>query len=364
MGVAHNFSAGPGALPETVLRSAGEAIAGIPEVGLSVLGISHRSRWFRDVLDEAEEHFRALLDLPEAYHVLFLQGGSTQQFSQIPMTLLRTASRPAEYLHTGYWSGKSIPEARREGPTRVVWSGESEGFRRLPSDSEFEATAGAAYFHYVSNETVEGVQFHRVPGRDDVLRICDMSSDLLSAPVDVRRFALIYAHAQKNLGPSGVTVVIAHDDIVRATPTNLPSILDYRRHAEARSIYNTPPVFSIYVTLLVARWLRNDIGGLETMARINRRKADRLYGVLDDLAGFYRRRASVPDRSLMNVVFELPTPDLVPEFLREAETAGFLGLEGHRTLPDTLRASIYNAVTQDSVEALAGFLHDFAHRHG
>lgn len=360
----HNFSAGPGALPDSVLQAAQEAIAEVPGIGLSVLGISHRSPWFREVLDEAEALMRSLLGLPSTYHVLFLQGGSTQQFSQIPMTLLRGSPTAAEYLHTGYWSGKSIPEARREGPTRVLWSGQDDAFRRLPADTELEYSPDAPYFHYVSNETVEGLQFHRVLGRDNVRRICDMSSDLLCGPIDATRFDLIYAHAQKNLGPSGVTVVMVRDDIVKATPPNLPSMLDYRLHADARSIYNTPPVFAIFVTLLVLRWLQHDVGGLAAMLALNQRKAERLYGTLDQLSGFYRGRAARSDRSLMNVVFELPKPDLVPRFLAEADDAGFHGLEGHRTLPHTVRASIYNAVSIASVEALAGFLRDFAFRRG
>lgn len=364
MSVTHNFSAGPGALPPGVLRAAREAIAEVPGQGVSVLGITHRSDWFREVVEEAEVHFRQLLGCAPEYRILFLQGGSTQQFSQIPMTLLRGSPAPAEYLHTGYWSGKSIPEARREGPVRVLWSGEADQFRRLPSASEIEPSPGAPYFHYVSNETVEGLQFHSLPGRDDVLRICDMSSDLCSRPVDMTRFALVYAHAQKNLGPSGVTVVIVREDVVRRTPAGLPSMLDYRLHAEARSIYNTPPVFAIFVTLLVARWLRYEVGGLEAMERINRAKADRFYRALDGLSGFVRVRAAVPDRSWMNVVFELAEPSLIPRFLAEARAAGLYGLEGHRSLPQTLRASLYNAVTLESVEALVAFLSDFARRHG
>jgi phosphoserine aminotransferase len=360
----HNFSAGPGALPEPVLREAQDAVGEVPGEGLSVLGISHRSGWFRGVLDEAEAHFRALLGCPEHYHILFLQGGSTQQFSQIPMTLLRGRVEPAEYLHTGYWSGKSIVEARREGPTKVLWSGEAGGFRRMPTDAELETSPAALYFHYVSNETVEGLQFHRLPGREEVLRVCDMSSDLCCRPVDVSRFALIYAHAQKNLGPSGVTVVIVREDIVEATPSDLPAMLDYRLHAQARSLYNTPPVFAIYVTMLVARWLRFEVGGLAAMEGINRRKAERLYGVLESCPGFYELRAGPGDRSLMNVVFGLAESSLVPGLLREAEACGLHGLEGHRSLPGTLRASLYNAVTLESVETLAEFLREFARRHG
>lgn len=357
----HNFSAGPGALPECVLRETQESISEVPGTGLSVLGISHRSKWFGEVIEEAEEHFRALLNLSKDYHVLFLQGGSTLQFSQIPMTLLRGSPHAAEYLHTGYWSGKSIPEAQREGPVKVVWSGESCRFRRLPTEAELTLSRDAAYLHYISNETVEGLQFHRLLGHEGVPRICDMSSDFLSRPIDVTKYSLIYAHAQKNLGPSGVTVVVVHDDIVRRTPEGLPSMLDYRCHAAAHSVYNTPPVFAIYVTMLVARWLRRDIGGLAAMDAINRAKGARLYAAVDASEGFYRGSAPLADRSLMNVVFDLPTPALEQEFLREADDAGFYGLDGHRTRGG-IRASLYNAVTPAAVEKLTAFMADFRAR--
>jgi phosphoserine aminotransferase len=359
----HNFSGGPGALPDCVLQQTEAAIREVPGTRLSLLGLSHRSAWFEDVVAQAEEHFRVLLGLSPDYHVLFLQGGSTLQFAQIPMTLLSPAGPAAEYLHTGYWSGKSLPEARRQGPVRVAWSGHDDGFRRLPADEELSLHGGAAYFHYVSNETVEGLQFHRLLGRPDVRRVCDMSSDFLSRPVDVSQYALIYAHAQKNLGPSGVTVVVVHDEVVRNVPPGLPSMLDYRRHTEAHSAYNTPPVFGIYVTMLVARWLRHDIGGLEAMAAINAAKAERLYRALDLSGGFYRGRAAVEDRSLMNVVFNLPTPDLERQFLLEAEAAGLFGLDGHRSLGG-IRASLYNAVTLASVDVLTDFMQDFQSRAG
>lgn len=354
----HNFSAGPGALPLSVLETTREALHEIPEAGVSILGISHRSEWFRDVVAEAEDHFRQLLNLPDDYHILFLQGGGTQQFSQVPMTLLRGANTPAEYLHTGYWSGKSIPEAQREGPVKVLWSGESEGFRRLPTDTELAASPDSTYFHYISNETVEGMQFHRTLGHESVMRVCDMSSDFLSRPVDPQRFAILYAHAQKNLGPAGVTVVLVRNDIVQATPHGLPSMLDYRLHAAAHSIYNTPPVFAIYVTMLVARWLKQDIGGLERMAEINQAKAKLLYDVIDGSEGFYSGRAAAGDRSLMNVVFNLSTHDMEQQFTHAAAKLGICGLEGHRSIGG-LRASIYNAVTLDSAQTLACFMQDF-----
>src|SRR5580704_12538144 len=258
-----NFSGGPGALPESVLEETQRAIRQVPGQRLSVLGMSHRSRWFREVVDEAESNIRQLLDIPADYHVLFLQGGGTLQFSMVPMSFLRGTGRVAEYLHTGYWSGKSIDEARREGAARVLWSGEQTGFRHLPREEQLRFDPQAAYFHYVANETVEGLQFHGLPGLNTVPRICDMSSDFLSRPFDVSRFALIYAHAQKNLGPAGVTVVVVQDEMLRRIPDGLPSMLDYRNHVDAGSIYNTAPVFAIYVTMLVTRWLRDEIGGVE-----------------------------------------------------------------------------------------------------
>jgi phosphoserine aminotransferase len=358
----HNFSAGPGALPPGVLEETQAAIREVPGTGLSLLGLTHRSKWFEAVVAEAEDHIRALLGLSHDYHVLFLQGGSTLQFSQIPMTLLRGNAAAAEYLHTGYWSGKSIAEARREGAVRVAWSGEEHRFQRLPTDAELDWSPRASYVHYVSNETVEGLQFHRLLGHDQVLRVCDMSSDFLSRPIDAARFGLIYAHAQKNLGPSGVTVVVIRDDIVRRTPEGLPAMLDYRLHAAAHSIYNTPPVFAIYVTMLVARWLRQDIGGLAAMDAINRAKARQLYAAIDGSGGFYRNQVPLADRSLMNVAFNLPTADLDAAFVRAGEEAGLYGLEGHRTRGG-VRASLYNAVTPAAVTALTAFMADFRRYH-
>ena len=353
-----NFSGGPGALPESVLLQVQESVLAVPEVGLSILGISHRSDWFASVITELESNIRKLLGLSEEYHVLFLQGGATQQFSMVPMTLLRGKTCPAEYLHTGYWSGKSIPEAKREGSVRVVWSGEAGAFRRLPGDEELIFSPDAPYLHYVSNETVEGLQFHRVIGRDDIPRVCDMSSDFLSMPCEAERFSLIYAHAQKNIGPAGVTVVLIHDKLFKDAPTDLPVSLDYRVQAEARSNYNTPPVFAIYVVLLVTRWLINEIGGLTCMARINRSKAEILYSILDGSDGFYRGKADPRDRSMMNVSFNLATPEMEKRFLAEATAAGFSGLAGHRTVGG-IRASIYNALTLPAAEKLADFMEEF-----
>jgi phosphoserine aminotransferase len=357
-----NFSGGPGALPESVLLQVREAVIEVPEVGLSVFGISHRSDWFAAVVAELEDNIRTLLGISRNYHVLLLQGGATQQFSMVPMTLLKGKAHAAEYLHSGYWSGKAIPEARREGSIRVVWSGERSGFRRLPDDDEFSFSPDAPYVHYVSNETVEGLQFHRVLGRDDVPRVCDMSSDFLSKPCEAGRFSLIYAHAQKNIGPAGVTVVLIRDELLRDAPAELPGFLDYRSHIQAHSNFNTPPVFAIYVVLLVTRWLINEIGGLEPMARINRKKAELMYGLLDRSDGFYCGRAEAKDRSLMNVSFNLSTLEMEKRFLAEALAAGFSGLSGHRAVGG-VRASIYNALTLSAVEELAGFMEVFQRRH-
>jgi phosphoserine aminotransferase len=357
-----NFSGGPGALPESVLLQVQEAIIEVPEVGLSILGISHRSDWFASVISELENNIRTLLGVSADYHVLFLQGGATQQFSMVPMTLLRGKSHPAEYLHTGYWSGKAIPEAQREGPVHVAWSGAENGFNRLPGDGELAFSADAPYLHYISNETVEGLQFHRVLGRDDVPRICDMSSDFLSRPCEAERYSLIYAHAQKNIGPAGVTVVLVRDELLKDTNSDLPGFLNYRSHIQAHSNFNTPPVFSIYVVLLVSRWLLNEIGGVARMAGINHSKAELLYRLLDGSDGFYRGRAAMPDRSMMNVVFNLPSPEMEQRFLSDALEAGFSGLAGHRAIGG-IRASIYNALTLSAVEQLAGFMEDFRRAH-
>jgi len=333
----------------------------VPEVGLSILGISHRSEWFAQVVHELEDNIRHLMGLPQTTRVLMMQGGATQQFSMLPMNLLRHG-QSADYIHSGYWSGKAIHEAEKSGKLQLAWSGKADQFGRLPSDAELQLSKDAAYFHYISNETVEGLQFHRVPGRDDVPRICDMSSDLLSAPGDFNRYAMIYAHAQKNIGPAGVTVVILRDDFMNSLPDDLPGFINYHAQADAHSIYNTPPVFAIYSVLLVTRWLRNEMGGLHQVAKRNQAKADCLYQVLDDHADFYRGRAAVADRSKMNVVFNLPDAEIEQAFLQQAQLAGFSGLNGHRSIGG-IRASIYNGLELAAAEQLADFMQTFRQRY-
>ncbi len=356
-----NFSGGPGALPESVLQQLHTAMLCVPEVGLSILGISHRSEWFAQVVHELEDNMRQLMGLPASTRVLMMQGGATQQFSMLPMNLLRNG-QSADYIHSGYWSGKAIHEAEKSGQLQLAWSGKADQFSRLPSDAELQLSKDAAYFHYISNETVEGLQFHRVPGRDDVPRICDMSSDLLSTPGDFNRYAMIYAHAQKNIGPAGVTMVILRDDFMNSLPDDLPGFINYHAQADAHSIYNTPPVFAIYSVLLVTRWLRDEIGGLPNIAKRNQQKADCLYQVLDDHADFYRGRAAVADRSKMNVVFNLPNAEIEQAFLQAAQLAGFSGLNGHRSIGG-IRASIYNGLEMAAAEQLADFMQTFRKRY-
>lgn len=353
-----NFSGGPGALPEQVLLEASEAILRAPGTNQSILGVSHRSDYFNEILRESEDHFRALLQIPPNYHILQLQGGSSLQFSMVPILLLRGKKKTAEYLKTGYWSAKSIPDARREGQVRVLYDGEAQRFTRLPEKRELTHDPEAAYLHYVSNETVEGLQFNYLPGLGEVPRICDMSSDFLSHPFDILDYSLIYAHAQKNLGPSGLTLVILKKNLLKTAPDNVHSMLDYRNHVEMGSVYNTPPVFSIYVTLLVARWLRNTIGGLDEMKALNEKKAQALYQFLDRHPKFFIAHAVKKDRSRMNVTFHLPSPELEKTFLEEANAAGFYGLEGHRSLGG-IRASLYNSVTQEDVDQLLEFMATF-----
>jgi phosphoserine aminotransferase len=280
----------------------------------------------------------------------------------VPILFLRGKGKTAEYLKTGYWSAKSIPDARLEGLVRVLYDGEAEGYTMLPREDELVYDPQAAYFHYISNETVEGLQFNYLPGLKTVPRVCDMSSDFLSRPFDIKDFSIIYAHAQKNLGPAGLTLVILKDDLLDHAPDQVHSMLDYRNHAAMNSIYNTPPVFAVYVTLLVARWLRDSIGGLEKMEAMNERKAQVLYGLLYRHPDFFKVHGARDDRSRMNVVFHLPNPELDQLFLKESAAAGFYGLEGHRSMKG-VRASLYNSVTEEDVNQLSEFMKDFRHRH-
>jgi len=352
-----NFSGGPGALPESVLQQVQDSILAVPEVGLSILGISHRSDWFQSIVTQTEKDIKSLLGLDEQYHLLFLQGGATQQFSMIPLSFLKPEQN-ADYLNTGYWSTKSIQAPEYGQQLNTIWSGESSKFNHLPRNDELNFNLDAAYFHYTSNETVEGIQFQEIMGLDSVPRICDMSSDFLSKPVDASKFDLIYAHAQKNIGPAGVTVVIIKDSLLQHANPNLPGFLNYQTQLKHHSTYNTPPVFAIYVVYLITQWLIKDIGGLSKMGQHNHAKAQTLYDFLDHSRGFYRGHAVQKDRSLMNVVFNLPSPDLENTFLKEAQKIGLSGLNGHRSIGG-IRASLYNGLSLAAVEQLIQFMDDF-----
>ena len=352
-----NFSGGPGALADSVLRQVQASIESVPGVGLSILGISHRSKWFTELVLDTEERIRSLLKLSKDYHVLFLQGGATQQFATVAMAFNQGTKQPAEYLDTGYWSAKSI-EGAASNKIRVVWSGKDTNYSKLPHAQELLLSKDSPYFHYVSNETVEGLQFKEIMGLDSVPRICDMSSDFLSAPIPAERFSLIYAHAQKNLGPAGVTIVVIRDEMLNRIEPGIPAFLDYRTHALAHSNFNTPPVFAIYVVNLITQWLMQEVGGLEKMQEINQLKAKCIYDLIDGSANFYKSTVNPQDRSLMNVTFRLPSEELEAKFLTHAESLGFSGLGGHRSLGG-IRASLYNGVTLNAVRQLSDFMNDF-----
>jgi phosphoserine aminotransferase len=359
-----NFSAGPGVLPLPVLEQVQADLVSLPGIGASAMEVSHRGEWFDGVITEAEANLRELLGIGEGHHVLFCQGGATMQFSMVAMNLLRGRDRPADYIVTGSWGAKAVTEARKEGVTRIAWTDEDDGFMRVPTDEELIGSLDPdpAYLHFTTNETIQGVEFPTTPTLpDDIVLTADVSSDFLSRPIDVSRYGVLYAGAQKNAGPAGVTIVIVRDDVLGTIPDGLPALLDYRTYAEHHSLSNTPPVFSIYVLLLVTRWLRNEVGGLERMAERNREKASLLYDVIDALPDFYRGHAEPGSRSLMNVTFRLPTPALEAAFLAAATEQGLRELRGHRSVGG-IRASIYNAMPIDGVHALASLMRSFASR--
>lgn len=358
-----NFSAGPAVLPVPVLEQIQQELLCLPEVGSSILEISHRSPHFDSILESATSGIRSLLSVPENYRILFLQGGSRLQFSMVPMNLLRGLDQKAQYLVTGSWGKKALAEATKEGQADVIWDGADTNYDRLPDSTEGMIDETAAYVHLTSNETIEGVQFVHLPGSDVVPVVCDQSSDFLSRPMDVSRLGLIYACAQKNAGPAGVTVVIIQEDLLARSSDDLPGYLNYRLHAENDSRYNTPATFAIYVLDLVTKWLLNEIGGLASMETINREKAQLLYDVIDRSGGFYRGHAQPDCRSVMNVTFRLTNEVAQKEFLSAAEREQLCGLKGHRSVGG-IRASIYNAMSQDGVEALCQFMLDFQRKRG
>ena len=333
----------------------------MPGWGASVMEISHRSPQFGEVMAEAEQRLRRLLGVPENYRVIFMQGGSRLQFSMVPMNLLDEGP-VANYLLTGAWGKNALSEAVKVGATKVVWDGAATNYDRLPARADVSLDANASYLHLTSNETIQGVQFQEDFDWGEVPVVSDMSSDFLSRPVDVSRYGLIYACAQKNAGLAGLTVVIIRDDLLERSQDNLPGYLNYRSHADANSLWNTPPTFGIYLFGLIAKWLEEEIGGLSTMLAQNQDQAKRLYDVVDASDGFYQGHAQPDCRSLMNVTFRLPNDDLQSQFLSETAEHHLDALKGHRSVGG-IRASIYNAMTDAGVDVLCQFMNDFRDRH-
>jgi phosphoserine aminotransferase len=355
-----NFSAGPAVLPIDVLEQAQRDLLSLPGVGMSILEISHRSKPFDDIIQGCEADIRTLAGIPEGYRVLFLQGGASLQFSMVPMNLL-PAGGSADYIVTGAWSQKAVKEAKRVGAVKIAATTESENFARVPRQEELTLDGNAAYVHYTTNNTIFGTEFQYVPSVGSVPLVADASSDIFSAPIDVSKYALIYAGAQKNLAPAGVTLVIVRDDMLKRTPSSLPTMLQYSVHAENSSMYNTPPVFAIYIMRLVAAWLLKQ-GGLQAIGARNGRKADKLYAAIDRTE-FYRGHAKSDSRSRMNVTFRLPSEELEKKFIKDATAAGLDGLKGHRSVGG-LRASIYNAFPEEGIDALVQFMAEFERRNG
>ncbi|OQW94013.1 MAG: phosphoserine transaminase [Beggiatoa sp. IS2] len=358
----YNFSAGPAVLPEAVLTQAQSEMLNWHGSGMSVMEMSHRGKEFIAIAETAEKDLRELLNIPDTYKVLFLQGGASAQFAMVPINLLRGKPQ-ADYLNSGMWSQKAINEGKRLGQVNVVASlVTSDGITTVPERAQWQCNPQAAYFHYTPNETINGIEIPTIPEVGDVPLVADMSSTLLSRPLDVTRFGLIYAGAQKNIGPAGLTVVIVRKDLLGGAVPNTPAIFDYKAHADADSMYNTPPTYAWYIAGLVFQWLKAQ-GGLVEMGKRNQRKAEKLYAAIDNSGGFYKNPIAPQYRSWMNVPFTLPNEGLEKTFLSEAKTAGLVTLAGHRSVGG-MRASIYNAMPEEGVQALIDFMNDFAKRKG
>lgn len=358
---AYNFNAGPAALPLAVLERAQAEFVDFHETGMSIMEMSHRGKVYEEVHNEASSRLLALLGNPEGYKVLFLQGGASTQFAMIPMNFL-TEGKVASYVKSGSWADKAIKEAKLIGETHIAASSEADKYMSIPELSAIEVPDNAAYLHITSNETIEGTQYQTYPTRGAVPLIADMSSDILSRRIDANNFDMIYAGAQKNLGPSGVTVVIAREEFLKDSPAHLPTMFRYNTHLSNNSLYNTPPSFSIYLVNEVLKWVEEQ-GALEGVEQMNRKKAALIYDTIDHSGGFFRGPVSPSSRSIMNVTFRLPSEELEKLFIKESEQAGFVGLKGHRSVGG-LRASIYNAVPYESCKALADFMTQFAKSHG
>jgi len=357
MARAYNFFAGPAVLPLPALERAQKELIDWAGTGTSVLETSHRSKEYDAVHNEAIALLKEFLALDEHYHVLFLQGGATLQFAMVPMNLLGR-DQAADYVNTGHWAKKAMTDAKLFGTVKVAYDGSGNKFTHIPAQNELVLDPHARYVHITSNNTIEGTQYHTFPATGRVPLVCDMSSDFLWRPFDVRPFGIIYAGAQKNLGPAGVTVVIVRDDVLAACKAENPTLLKYATHAENNSLYNTPPVFAIYLVRNVLAYMK-DIGGLKKIEELNRRKAGMIYETIDARPDFFRAPVEKASRSMMNIVFRLPSEELEAKFVAEAKARRMLGLKGHRSVGG-IRISAYNSCPMEAVESVVGFMKDFA----
>jgi phosphoserine aminotransferase len=355
-----NFSPGPAVLPQPVLEQARDEMLDWRGSGMSVMEMSHRGKEFIAIAADAEADLRELLAIPANYKVLFLQGGATAQFAMVPMNLLR-GKKSADYIHTGEWAKKAIGEAKKFCSVNVAASSEDRNFTYVPKQSAWKSGADAAYVHITSNETIGGIEYHWLPDTRGVPLVADMSSHILARPVDVSRYGVIYAGAQKNIGPAGLTIVIVRDDLIGQAIAGTPAMLDYKIHADNESMYNTPPTYGLYIAGLVFQWLKKN-GGLAAMQKVNEEKAGLIYDVLDK-SSFYSSPVAKEDRSIMNVPFRLKSETLDEEFLKQARSRGMIQLKGHRSVGG-MRASIYNAMPVEGVRALVEFMRDFEKRNG
>jgi phosphoserine aminotransferase len=356
----YNFSAGPAVLPKAVLEQARDELLDWHGTGMSVMEMSHRSKEYLSIAEQAEADLRELLSIPDNYRVLFLQGGATSQFCMVPMNLLR-GKQQADYVNSGAWSKKAIAEAQRYCDVNVVASSEDSNFSSIPAFDSWQLNEQAAYLHYTPNETIGGVEFHWIPDSGDVPLVADMSSTILSRPLEVSRYGVIYAGAQKNIGPAGLTVVIVRDDLAGETIPGTPTMFNYRKHADNGSMMNTPPTYGWYLAGLVFKWLKQQ-GGVAAIAKVNQRKAQSLYAAIEG-SGFYSSPVARDCRSWMNVPFTLADAGLDSEFLAQAGSAGLLNLKGHRSVGG-MRASIYNAMPESGVAALIDFMGEFERTQG
>ncbi|MDP0588339.1 MAG: 3-phosphoserine/phosphohydroxythreonine transaminase [Candidatus Endonucleobacter bathymodioli] len=355
-----NFSSGPAPMPLSVLEQARDELLNWKDSGASVMEVSHRGKAFMQLAEESIEDLRNLLDIPDNYTVLFLQGGARGQFAGVPLNIKGSVTA-ADYVDSGFWAQSAITEAQRYLTVNVVSDGKKSNFQSLPKQSEWRLNADAAYLHYTPNETIGGLEFPFIPDSGSVPLVADMSSNILSRPLDISRFGIIYAGAQKNIGPAGLTVVIIRNDLMERKHPTCPSILSYKDQSSRNSMYNTPPTFAWYLSSLVFKWLKKS-GGLKAIAEINERKANKLYGIIDK-TGFYLNNVDKDWRSRMNVPFSIIDSTLDTVFLAKAEQEGFLSLKGH-IAAGGMRASIYNAVPESHVDALIGFMTEFERRHG